>query len=225
LPDNLTSFSSGDVLCHVPNITNSVVPRNSVEVQEQDDVHEVQEISEEETMDLANPGVDPGVDSVVEPPVEVAPVSGELETNGGSPRGGTTSSVGLPSVSRAVTTDSIMGSSVTPSRSGVATSSDASDSVATQDGVVSDPTARRPHTRLQSGIIKPKVYMDGMVRYASLCTSGEPDSADEALKLPKWQNAMQDEFDALQRNGTWSLVPPSRGRNLIDCKWVFKIKR
>jgi hypothetical protein len=32
LPDYLTSFSSGDVLCHVPNITNSVVPRNSVEV-------------------------------------------------------------------------------------------------------------------------------------------------------------------------------------------------
>jgi histone deacetylase 1/2 len=90
---------------------------------------------------------------------------------------------------------------------------------------MSDPTAGRPHTRLQSGIVKPKVYTDGTVRYASLCTSGEPDSADEALKLPKWKNAMQDEFDALQRNGTWSLVPPSRGRNLIDCKWVFKIKR
>ena len=36
---------------------------------------------------------------------------------------------------------------------------------------------------------------------------------------------MQDEYDALQRNGTWTLVPPSRGMNLIDCKWVFKIKR
>jgi len=39
------------------------------------------------------------------------------------------------------------------------------------------------------------------------------------------ENAMQDEYDALQRNGTWTLVPPSRGMNLIDCRWVFKIKR
>ena len=83
----------------------------------------------------------------------------------------------------------------------------------------------RPRTRLQNGIVKPKVYTNGTVRYANLCTTGEPDSVDEALKLPKWRDAMQDEFEALQRNGTWSLVPPSQGRNLIDCKWVFKIKR
>jgi hypothetical protein len=92
-----------------------------------------------------------------------------------------------------------MGFSV-PSGSGAAQFSDAvaSDSVSPQEGVVSDPVAGRPHTRLQSGIVKPKVYTDGTVRYANLCTSSEPDSVDEALKLPKWKNAMQDEFDALQ---------------------------
>jgi hypothetical protein len=36
---------------------------------------------------------------------------------------------------------------------------------------------------------------------------------------------MQEEFDALPRNETWRLVPPSKGKNIIDCKWVFKIKR
>ena len=30
---------------------------------------------------------------------------------------------------------------------------------------------------------------------------------------------------ALQRNKTWHLVPPQQGKNLIDCKWVFRIKR
>ena len=36
---------------------------------------------------------------------------------------------------------------------------------------------------------------------------------------------MQDEYDALLRNQTWHLVPPKEGRNLIDCKWVYKIKK
>jgi hypothetical protein len=30
---------------------------------------------------------------------------------------------------------------------------------------------------------------------------------------------------ALLKNGTWHLVPAKPGMNLIDCKWVFKIKR
>jgi len=91
--------------------------------------------------------------------------------------------------------------------------------------VASDPPVSRPHTRLQSGIVKPKVYTDGTVRYANMCTADEPNSVEEAMKSVKWKNAMQDEYDALQRNGTWTLVPPSRGMNLIDCRWVFKIKR
>jgi hypothetical protein len=36
---------------------------------------------------------------------------------------------------------------------------------------------------------------------------------------------MQSEFDALLRNKTWRLIPPNKGKNIIDCKWVFKIKR
>ena len=36
---------------------------------------------------------------------------------------------------------------------------------------------------------------------------------------------MQDEYDALLYNRTWHLVPPKEGRNLIDCKWVYKIKK
>ena len=27
------------------------------------------------------------------------------------------------------------------------------------------------------------------------------------------------------RSRTWHLVPPARGRNIIDCKWVYRIKR
>ncbi|KAL5706290.1 hypothetical protein ACHQM5_024479 [Ranunculus cassubicifolius] len=33
------------------------------------------------------------------------------------------------------------------------------------------------------------------------------------------------EFNALQQNGTWSLVPPHPDMNVLPNKWVFKIKR
>ena len=33
------------------------------------------------------------------------------------------------------------------------------------------------------------------------------------------------ECDALIKNNTWHLVPPKKGSNVIDCKWVYKIKR
>jgi histone deacetylase 1/2 len=35
---------------------------------------------------------------------------------------------------------------------------------------------------------------------------------------------MDAEFSALQRNCTWRLVPPRRGLNIIDSRWVYKIK-
>lgn len=36
---------------------------------------------------------------------------------------------------------------------------------------------------------------------------------------------MEEEYKALLRNNTWHLVEESKAKNLIDCKWVFKIKR
>jgi hypothetical protein len=68
------------------------------------------------------------------------------------------------------------------------------------------------------GIHKPKIFIDGTVRYANLT------AAQEALSIPQWKDAMKDEYAALMRNITWRLVPPQHGRNVIDCKWVFKIK-
>jgi hypothetical protein len=36
---------------------------------------------------------------------------------------------------------------------------------------------------------------------------------------------MDVEFLELERNKTWHFVPPQKGRNLIECKWVYKVKR
>jgi histone deacetylase 1/2 len=35
---------------------------------------------------------------------------------------------------------------------------------------------------------------------------------------------MADEINALLKNKTWTLVPPSSSQNLVGCKWVFRVK-
>ncbi len=36
---------------------------------------------------------------------------------------------------------------------------------------------------------------------------------------------MQEEYDSLMTNNTWTLVPLPAGRKPVSCKWVFKIKQ
>lgn len=36
---------------------------------------------------------------------------------------------------------------------------------------------------------------------------------------------MDHELSALMKNKTWHLVPPQGHKNIIDCKWVYKIKK
>lgn len=83
----------------------------------------------------------------------------------------------------------------------------------------------RPKTRLQSGIRKEKVYTDGTVKWLNFTSSGEPQSLEEAVNNKHWKEAMDAEYMALIENKTWHLVPPQKGRNVIDCKWVYKVKR
>ncbi|KAK1652972.1 hypothetical protein QYE76_070777 [Lolium multiflorum] len=87
-------------------------------------------------------------------------------------------------------------------------------------------------TRLQRGIRNPKKRTDGTVAWSTLrmahtadLTLTEPRDHREAMASPHWRAAMEAEFLALQHNKTWRLVPPVQGVNIIDSKWVFKIKQ
>ena len=86
---------------------------------------------------------------------------------------------------------------------------------------------QRPVTRLQKGISKPKVFMDGTIRWCNTAVSstGKPTAVSEALSDKNWVSAMNNEYQALLRNRTWHLVPRPKGKNIIGCKWVYKIKR
>jgi histone deacetylase 1/2 len=88
---------------------------------------------------------------------------------------------------------------------------------------VTEPPAA--HTRLQKFIQQPKQYIDGTIRYGMFASTGEPLTLTEALNDPNWRSAMEEEYNALLENKTWHLVFPSRNKNLIDCKWVYRIKK
>ena len=56
-------------------------------------------------------------------------------------------------------------------------------------------------------------------------TAKEPTIVQETFEDPKWVAAMDVKYKALLQNKTWNLVSPHVGKNIIDCKCVYKIKR
>lgn len=76
-------------------------------------------------------------------------------------------------------------------------------------------------THARAGIHKPNP------KYAMAATeaiSPLPQSVRSTVKDPHWYAAMQKEFDALQANKMWTLVPRPPGARIITGKWVFKHK-
>lgn len=68
-------------------------------------------------------------------------------------------------------------------------------------------------------------------RHAALAVrpdaSRDPTTIKEALTgadKDLWRVAIKEEMDSLLRNGTWDLVKRPQNRNIVSCKWVFKIK-
>lgn len=45
-----------------------------------------------------------------------------------------------------------------------------------------------------------------------------------AILNPAWQMTVTQEFDALYANDTWELVSLPKGKNVVGCKWVYKVK-
>jgi len=82
----------------------------------------------------------------------------------------------------------------------------------------------------QNMVFKPSKFTDGRVRYppqalmASIASNEEePTCFSQASKHPAWRAAMNAEFDALLKNGTWSLVSFLPSMNIVGSKWVFRI--
>jgi histone deacetylase 1/2 len=139
--------------------------------------------------------------------------------------GGHTPSAGIPTASAPASPDETNGSFFVAndglndsSDSVVSTGSSVATHATPNPAATSNPpptTSLRPRTRLQQGIRQPKQYTDDTIRYGMFAATREPQTLE----------AMSEEYNALMHNRTWHLVPSNPSKNIIDCKWVYRIKK
>jgi hypothetical protein len=77
------------------------------------------------------------------------------------------------------------------------------------------------HTWSKSGMYVPKKLFNPS---ASVAISPIPFTYRQALKDLNWSAAMRDEFDALTKQNTWSLVSKPAGVNVVSRKWICRHK-
>ncbi|KAL6347733.1 hypothetical protein AAG906_026262 [Vitis piasezkii] len=51
-----------------------------------------------------------------------------------------------------------------------------------------------------------------------------PNTVSKALTKREWKDAMREEISALEKNKTWEIVERPKGKNIVDCKWIFTLK-
>ncbi|KAK9048876.1 hypothetical protein SSX86_032155 [Deinandra increscens subsp. villosa] len=88
----------------------------------------------------------------------------------------------------------------------------------------SNPNPNKPNTRSHPTPNTRYPSSEFYLYNSSTSYPQEPPTISHALKHPSWRAAMQAEFDALQNNNTWTLVPSLTAPNLVGCKWVFRTK-
>jgi len=72
-----------------------------------------------------------------------------------------------------------------------------------------------------------QAHMALLTHTAFTLINGEPANYREAMKSDEqqeWNEAIEYEMGALEKNGTWKLVPPPDNRKPIGCKWTYRYK-
>lgn len=91
------------------------------------------------------------------------------------------------------------------------------------------------NTRSKMGINKPKLFPDFVTNLSvahplhsafvtELQQIIEPKSFKSSFQSLIWRPRTNNEYNALQQNNTWSLVPYQPSMNMLGCKWVYKVK-
>lgn len=57
-----------------------------------------------------------------------------------------------------------------------------------------------------------------------ICIVIEPHTFSQAVVSSEWRQAILDELQDLERNGTWTIVYLPPGKSVVGCKWVYKGK-
>jgi hypothetical protein len=81
-----------------------------------------------------------------------------------------------------------------------------------------------PTIELPPRVRNPPPYLRDYHCFSTMLHHYEPRSYKEASANPLWQQAMQEELQALEKTHTWDLVDHPFDKTLVGCKWVYKIK-
>ncbi|KAG7198939.1 hypothetical protein KM043_015751 [Ampulex compressa] len=103
-------------------------------------------------------------------------------------------------------------------------SNNESETAAEESGDESDsglsPVHRTRSLRDRTKIRKPERYVLNLAQYTVPKTFQEATTGKQSRQ---WKLAIKEEFEAHQKNNTWTLVSRPKDREAIDLKWVFKI--
>ncbi|GJU60549.1 putative RNA-directed DNA polymerase [Tanacetum coccineum] len=75
------------------------------------------------------------------------------------------------------------------------------------------------------GITKGARHFRAKVHYLRETIEMVDDLRLKANNSLEWRQAIKEEYDALMKNGTWYLVPRASNTNVVDGKWVYRLKR
>ena len=81
-----------------------------------------------------------------------------------------------------------------------------------------------PELRHSTRVSIPPPYLSDYHCSFALPTLYEPHTYREAHTDPLWQQAMNEELDALHKNNTWDVGDLPPGQSVVGCRWVYKIK-
>ena len=48
---------------------------------------------------------------------------------------------------------------------------------------------------------------------------------EEAIQEARWRLAMDEKMKAIKRNDTWQLATLPKGKQFVEVKWIFKVKK
>ena len=58
----------------------------------------------------------------------------------------------------------------------------------------------------------------------STIVQSEPGTFEEAVKHQVLEDAMNEEYKSIMKNGVWDVVPRPKEKSVVTSKWLYKIK-